>query len=56
VFAILSDEPILAAGVLADLRAIGAAGPDAIRRNAALALPAGEQRSIVFEKVPAVQQ
>lgn len=50
VFAILSDEAIASAAVLAELRAIGAGGPEAIRRTGTLSIPALAQRSIVFEK------
>ena len=50
VFALLSDEPLASAAVLAELRAIGAGGPEAIRRTATLSIPALAQRSIVFEK------
>jgi len=50
VFALLSDQPIAADPVIALLRTIGAAGPDAIRRFAALPIAARAQRSLVFEK------
>jgi hypothetical protein len=53
VFALLSDEPLASAAVLAELRAIGAGGPDAIRRTFGLTIPAVRaQPSIVFEKAP----
>ncbi|HEY1812930.1 MAG TPA: DUF4384 domain-containing protein [Kofleriaceae bacterium] len=51
VFAVFSDEPIGATAVADRLRAVGADGPDAIRRIHALVLPGVRgQTSVVFEK------
>src|SRR6185295_10732585 len=50
VFAILSDQPIAADVVKAQLRSIALGGPAAIRATRALALPARAQVSLVFEK------
>jgi hypothetical protein len=50
VFAILSDQPITADVVKAQLRSIALGGPAAIRATRALALPARVQVSLVFEK------
>ena len=51
VFALFSDRPIETAEVARQLRAIGAAGPDAIRGTRALAVAGTRgQTSVVFEK------
>jgi hypothetical protein len=51
VFALFSDEPIAAAAVAERLRALGADGPDAIRRTHELVAPGVRgQTSVVFEK------
>jgi hypothetical protein len=49
-FAILSDQRLAAAVVIAQLRAVGAGGADAIRGTHTLPLPARAQLSLVFEK------
>jgi hypothetical protein len=50
IYALLSDEPIAADTVLAELRAVAAGGADAIRDARALELPVRTQLSLVFEK------
>jgi hypothetical protein len=50
IYAILSDEPIAADIVRAQLRAIARGGADAIRNTRTLPLPARAQVSLVFEK------
>jgi anti-sigma factor RsiW len=49
-FALFSDEPIDAASIEAQLRELGARGPDAIRATPRLAVAARAQLSLVFEK------
>jgi hypothetical protein len=51
VFALFSDAPITATAVQDALRAIAAAGPDAIRGMRALPIAARAQTSVAFEKV-----
>lgn len=50
IYALLSDEPIAADAVRAQLRAIAGGGADAIRGMRALQLPVRSQVSLVFEK------
>jgi len=50
IYAILSDDPIAAEVVRAQLRAVGRGGPEVIRNTRVLALPARAQVSLVFEK------
>lgn len=50
IYALLSDEPIAADTVTAQLRALAAGGADAIRDARPLELPARAQLSLVFEK------
>lgn len=50
IYALLSDEPIAAATVLVQLRALALGGVDAIRDARALELPVRAQLSLVFEK------
>lgn len=51
IYALLSDAPIAAERVRAQLREIARGGSDAIRGTSALALPVRAQASLVFEKV-----
>jgi hypothetical protein len=51
IYAILSDAPIDAAEVKAQLRVVARGGADAIRRTRSLPVPARAQISLVFEKV-----
>jgi hypothetical protein len=50
VFALFSDAPIAAAAVQSALRAVAAAGPDAIRGMRVLPIAARAQASVAFEK------
>jgi hypothetical protein len=50
VFALVSSEPIDAALVIRELRAIGERGADAIRAARTLSVPATAQATLVFEK------
>jgi hypothetical protein len=50
IYAILSDEPLAAAAVKAQLRAVAAGGEAAIRRTRTLPVPARAQLSLMFEK------
>jgi hypothetical protein len=50
IYAILSDQPVAAADVVAQLREIAAGGPEAIRATRTLRLAARAQLSLVFEK------
>jgi Domain of unknown function (DUF4384)/Putative zinc-finger len=50
IYAILSDQPVAAADVVAQLHEIAAGGPEAIRATRTLRLPARAQLSLVFEK------
>lgn len=52
VFALFSDAPIAAAAVQGALRAVAAAGPDAIRGTRALPFAVRAQTSVSFEKAP----
>lgn len=51
IYALLSDEPIAADAVTAQLREVARGGADAIRGMRALQLPVRAQVSLVFEKV-----
>jgi hypothetical protein len=50
VYALFTREPLEADQVIAALRAVGAAGPAAIRDRSGLAVAADAQASLVFEK------
>ncbi|HEX3759049.1 MAG TPA: zf-HC2 domain-containing protein [Kofleriaceae bacterium] len=50
IYALLSDDPIAAEPVIAQLRAVAVGGADAIRDAQALELPVRAQLSLVFEK------
>jgi hypothetical protein len=50
IYALLSDQPLAAEDVRAQLRGVAAGGPAAIRATRTLAVPARAQLSIVFEK------
>ncbi len=50
VFALFSHRPLVAAPVLAELRALGARGPEAIRAQRKLGVSADAQTSMLFEK------
>jgi hypothetical protein len=49
-YAIFSDAPIEVDSIMAQLRAVGARGGDAVRRTRSLELTARAQLSLVFEK------
>lgn len=51
IYALLSDEPLAADAVSAELRGVAAGGAIAIRGTPRLALPVRAQTSLVFEKV-----
>ncbi|MEO7735891.1 MAG: zf-HC2 domain-containing protein [Kofleriaceae bacterium] len=50
IYAILSDQPVAAADVVAQLREVAAGGAEAIRATRTLRLAARAQLSLVFEK------
>lgn len=50
IYALLSDRPLAAADVKAELQTVAAGGADTIRSTRALRVPARAQLSLVFEK------
>ena len=50
IYAILSDQPVAAADVVARLREVAAGGAEAIRATRTLPIAARAQLSLVFEK------